>query len=90
MTIIARGSLESQADWLGIQKPKFSVSATSTPFFLLFQSSYVLPRASLFDLQLQKQTKPFKPNVKGYEEEWGVIGVWAEEWNVGFHTKERL
>lgn len=41
-------------------------------FSLLFQSSYVLPGATLFDLWLQKQTKPFKPNVKGYEEEWRV------------------
>lgn len=42
---------------------------------LLFQSGYVLPGASLFDLWLQKQTKPFKPKVKGYEEEGRVSEV---------------
>lgn len=36
----------------------------SSLFLLLFQSGYVLPGVSLFDLQLQKQTKPFKPKVK--------------------------
>lgn len=47
-------------------------------FLLLFQSGYVLPGASLFDLRLQKQTKPFKPNVKGYGEEGRVSEVWAK------------
>lgn len=47
----------------------------SSLFLLLFQSGYVLPRASLFDLWLQKQTKPFKPKVKGYEEEGRVSEV---------------
>lgn len=58
------------------------------PALLLFQSGYVLPGASLLGLQLQKQTKPFKPNVKGYEEEGKVSKVWAKSEIQAFTPKE--